>query len=114
MTQQNTPRGIGTSIFFRLCWRAPLTTSSSRGLRRFSGIAISRCPARYCPVMDAGSASVLGGPSAITWPPCSPPRAEVHDVVGRAHRALVVFDDDHRIAEIAGRFSVWISFALSR
>ncbi len=28
-------------------------------------------------------------------------RAEVHDVVGRAHRALVVLDHDHGVAEVA-------------
>ena len=28
-------------------------------------------------------------------------RAEVDQVVGRAHRALVVLDDDHRVAEVA-------------
>src|SRR5262249_8038704 len=29
------------------------------------------------------------------------PRAEVHDMIGRANRLLVVFDDEHSVAEVA-------------
>ena len=43
-----------------------------------------------------------GSPRATIWPPCSPaPGPEVDDVVGGAHRALVVLDHDHRVAEVA-------------
>ena len=62
-----------------------------------------RLPARYWPVSEAGLrgdllrralgdhvAAVLAGAGA-----------EVDEVVGGAHRALVVLDDDHRVAEVA-------------
>ena len=103
VTQQKTPSGISTSMPFRLCWRAPRTISSPRGSRRFSGTGSPALPARYWPVRDAGSASTafgvaLGDHVAAVL---AGPGAEIHDVVGRAHRPLVVLDHDHGVAEVA-------------
>ena len=57
----------------RLCWRAPRTTSSARGVRRSAGTGICRSPERNWPVSEPGCASIsFGVPSATTSPPCSP------------------------------------------
>ena len=61
-------------------------------------------PARNWPVSDSLTCIDLRRrcPAATTWPPCSPaPGPDVDQVVGGAHRALVVLDDDHRVAEVA-------------
>ena len=53
VTATKQPSGISTSMFLRLCSRAPLTTSQSlSGRRRISGTGIARRPDRYCPVTD--------------------------------------------------------------
>ena len=64
-------------------------------------------PALAGEVLAGQRSRVLGDllaacPAAITWPPCSPaPGPEVDEVVGGEHRALVVLDHDHRVAEVA-------------
>ncbi len=62
-----------------------------------------RSPFRYCPVSDAGLGDdrrgrALGDDVAAVL---AGPGTEVDDVVGGAHRALVVLDHDHRVAEVA-------------
>ena len=43
-----------------------------------------------------------GVPAATTSPAVDArPRADVHDIIRRAHRVLVVLDDDERVAEVA-------------
>jgi hypothetical protein len=68
-----------------LCSRAPRTSSAPFGLRLSSGSSILRLPERYWPVSEAGSLAT----------------SEVDQVVGGHHRALVVLDHDHRVAEVA-------------
>ena len=103
VTQQKTPSGNSTSIFFRLCCAAP---------------RISIAPLRPAPLGRHGdlalAAQVLAGERLRD--PLDPRRralgdhapavlagagTEVDDVVGGAHRALVVLDDDHGVAEVA-------------
>ena len=92
-----------TSMPFRLCSRAFLTLSSPEGLRRLSGTGIDRLPARYWPVRDCGdllhlSGRALGDDLAAVLAGAG---AQVDQVVGRVHRALVVLDDHHRVADVA-------------
>ena len=103
VTQQKTPSGIATSIPLRLCSRAPRTSSAPRGSRRSAGTSIRRLPERYWPVSEAGFAATFrrrarGDHVAAVF---AGARAEVDEVVGGAHRPLVVLDDDHRVAEVA-------------
>ena len=104
VTATKQPSGNSTSMFFRLCSRAPRTAShASPGSRRSVGTSIVRLPDRYCPVIDAFDfeqvldrarhddlAAVLARA-----------RPDVDDVVGDPDRLLVVLDDDHRVAEVA-------------
>ncbi|MEX2153022.1 MAG: hypothetical protein WD825_06745 [Gemmatimonadaceae bacterium] len=66
------PRGILTSIPFKLCSRAPVSVSQ-RGpsLRRGFGTGMVFVPARYCPVIGLSLARVIG-PANTTRPPRSP------------------------------------------
>src|SRR5215217_5800632 len=74
LTQTKQPRGSSTSMFLRLCSRAPRTTSQpSFGSRRMAGTGIDRAPERYCPVIDRFSLTrSLTDPLTTTSPPCSP------------------------------------------
>ena len=103
VTQQKTPSGIATSMPLRLCSRAPRTSSAPRGWRRSAGhldlalagevLAGQRGRVLGDLVRRAGGdhvAAVFAGAGA-----------EVDEVVGGAHRALVVLDHDHRVAEVA-------------
>ena len=103
VTATSTPSGNATSMFLRLCSRAPLTFRNPCGLRRSAGTSMRSTPDRNFPVSDAGSAfSSSGVPSATTRPPRRPgARAEVDDVVGRLDGLGVVLDDDDAVAEIA-------------
>src|SRR2546428_475572 len=96
----NIPSGMRTSMSFRLCSRAPRTTSASGfGLRRRSGKGIRRRPERYAPVIERGSfrmSSIV--PSATISPPCSPAPATVAFVRGApperlAHGERCAFGD---------------------
>ena len=103
VTQVKTPSGNATSSPLRLCWRGPRTTISPRLVRRSSGSGIERLPERYWPVSDSAIRvdllrRSLGDDVAAVLAGAGP---EVHDVVRGADRALVVFDDDHRVAEVA-------------
>ena len=72
--QVNVPKGISTSISFRLCSAAPYTTSLwPLPFRRTAGTGIDRLPDRYCPVRELGSAMTSSGvPAATTRPPLLP------------------------------------------
>ena len=75
VTQVNRPTGIEPVTPFRLLPRAPSMVSIffGFGLRRASGMAISRAPVRYWPVSERGAAiTASGAPSAITSPPWTP------------------------------------------
>ena len=69
-----TPSGNRTSMFLRLCSRAPRTTSAlPEPVRRRVGIGISRSPERYFAVSDSGKRmSSSGDPSATIRPPWTP------------------------------------------
>ena len=73
MTATKRPIGKSTSICFRLCSAAPRTENQPLSSERRSGTAISRVPARNCPVTDfLFRCTFEASPSATTWPPCSP------------------------------------------
>ena len=73
VTQVKTPSGMRTSMFLRLCSRAPRTSSSPVGLRRCAGTAIFRAPERNCPVREFGLRMISSAvPQATTSPPCTP------------------------------------------
>ena len=68
------PSGKSTVTLRRLCSAAPCTviTRSDTG-RRTIGTSIARAPDKYCPVIDAGSASKSARvPLTTISPPCSP------------------------------------------
>ena len=71
--------------------------------RRLAGTSIRRVPARNWPVSDSwtrmtSSAVPCGDHVAAVL---ARARAHVDQVVGGAHRALVVLDDEHGVAEVA-------------
>ena len=73
VTATSTPSGNATSMFFRLCSRAPLTVKNPFGGRRVAGTSMRSVPARNFPVSDAVFArSASGVPSATTRPPRRP------------------------------------------
>ena len=74
VTQVNVPRGMDTSICFRLFSRAPRTVSSlPLPLRRCAGRGMVRLPLRYWPVRLSGFAMTSSGvPQATTCPPRAP------------------------------------------
>ncbi len=54
VTATKFPSGMSTSMFCRLCSRAPsIRTNSSPCGRRTSGTGIDLRPDRYCPVIDS-------------------------------------------------------------
>ena len=103
VTQQKTPSGIATSIPFRLCSRAPRTRRAPRGSRRSLG---HLDPALAGEVLAGQRGGILGdfgrragGDHVATV--LAGAGAEVDEVVGGEHRALVVLDHDHGVAEVA-------------
>ena len=104
VTATNIPSGNFTSMSWRLCSRAPRTTSSRPGVRgrRTSGTGIDLRPERYMPgggvpvveelLHGAGDdhlAAVLAGAGP-----------DVDDPVGDPDGVLVVLDDDQGVAEV--------------
>ena len=104
VTATSTPSGNATSMFLRLCSRAPFTVSHALRLAALAQAPrCARCPTRKRPVSDAGfalssSGRALGDDAAAQAPGA---RAEVDDVVGRFDGLGVVLDDDDAVAEIA-------------
>ena len=74
VTATRQPSGISTSMFLRLCSRAPRTANqSSPGSLLIWGTGMERFLDRYWPVIDLGLASIsLRGPETTISPPCSP------------------------------------------
>ena len=74
VTTVSSPRGIGTSMFFRLLACAPrIEMALPFGTRRFQGTAILTAPERYWPVSESGFAAIsAGGPAATSCPPALP------------------------------------------
>ena len=69
----NTPRGIFTSMFFRLFSRAPFTVRYPLGFLLLSGTGIFNFPLRYAPVMDFLFFYISSAvPIATTSPPLLP------------------------------------------
>src|SRR4029450_7189787 len=128
VTHVKVPSGIRTFIPLRLCSRGLWITRllPVPGRRRAGGAMRSR-PARKRPVSEARLPTISSGvPTATTGPPVPPPRgrptppeprgspprhhvpavlprprAQVHHVVRRANRLLVVLDHEHGVAQIA-------------
>ena len=103
VTQVKAPSGKLTSMSCRLCCVAPRTVNHSSGRRRWPGRAMTRRPARKSPVSESGSAMISAGvPCGHDVPAVlAGAGADVDDVVRRAHRLLVVLDDDDRVAQVA-------------
>ena len=74
VTTESKPRGITTSIFFRLLpWRRESVIDFPFGLRRSAGTGMRVWPERYCPVSEAGFAAISSGvPEATRCPPALP------------------------------------------
>ena len=105
VTAVNVPIGIVTSMFFRLLARAPRMTISPRAGRPPRGRRGDRAlAARYGAGQRPGRRPAASGgrPWKMTCAAVlARARPQVHHVVGRADRLLVVLDDDHGVAEIA-------------
>lgn len=71
--QANTPRGIFTFSFFRLCRVAPEICKNFPGLRLFCGMAMRRLPDRNAPVRDSGTSAIQSGAPEYTRRPPSRP-----------------------------------------
>ena len=104
VTQQKTPSGIVDVDLLQVVLAGAADDELAARLAPLLRNRDRRaCPARYWPVSDAGSASTcrgraLGDDVAAVLAGAG---AEVDEVVGRAHRALVVLDHDHGVAEVA-------------
>ena len=73
VTQVIIPRGIFTSIFFRLFSAAFRIVKNPAGFLRTEGTGICSFPLKYCPVMDLGFCMISSAvPMATSCPPCSP------------------------------------------
>ena len=74
VTQVKVPKGMDTSMSFRLFSAAPRTVRTwPLPSRRVSGTAMYRLPERYWPVREAGFAMTSSGvPAATIWPPWIP------------------------------------------
>ena len=73
VTQVMIPRGICTSIFFRLFSLAPLIVIYPLGLRLSCGTGIFILPLRYAPVSDfLHFIMSFNEPAATISPPCEP------------------------------------------
>ena len=103
VTQMNASSGKTTSTLRRLLWRAPtiLRVFFPRSRRdrdgdcQFAGQILSgQAFGRFAKVFERS----LRDDFAAANPR---PRTEIDDVIGRAHRFLVVFDDDHRVSLVA-------------
>ena len=72
--QVNVPKGISTSIFFKLCSSAPfIFINLPFPFLLFSGTSILFLPLKYCPVMLFSFFITSSGvPQATTVPPLSP------------------------------------------
>ena len=117
VTATNVPSGTRRFTFFRLCSRAPITSSVfPLPRRRRFGTGTDRSPRRYAPVIERGSASTASmDPLAMISPPCSPApgpmsitQSAVRIVSSSCSTTRTVFPRSR------SRVSVAINFALSR
>ena len=104
VTATKLPSGISTSMFVRLCSRAPWMTSCSPvpggGARRHRDrLAPGEVLAgdRLLDLVDALHGAAVDDGAAVL----AGARADVDDPVALADRLLVVLDDDHGVAEVA-------------
>ena len=104
LTAMNVPSGKVTSMFFRLCARAPRRTSFlPLPVRRLVGIGTDRSPRRNAPVIERGCREehverAVGDHLAAVL---ARPGPDVEDPVGRPDRLLVVLDDEDGVAQVA-------------
>jgi hypothetical protein len=104
VTQVNTPSGTVAETFFRLLPRAPTTLILPfLPLRRLAGTGDRVAPDRYLPVIEAGLAMTSSGvPFGDDLAAMhAGAGADVDHMVGGADGILVMFDHDHRVAEVA-------------
>ena len=97
---QNTPSGNFTSTSCRLCWTRPRSRDSRPAAAACRGTAISRLPDEEVAGERSWAAITSAGVPSRDEVAAVLARAgpEVDQVVRRAHGALVVLDDDHRVA----------------
>ena len=108
VTQVKSPSGNSASTFLRLLPVAPITLMTRFGSRgvRSPGSAIFVRPERYLPVSESGWVSIscrraLRDDLAAMH---AGARADVEHRVCGANGFLIVFDHQHRIAEVAQVF----------
>ena len=118
VTATRQPSGNATSMFFRLCSRAPTTVSIRFGStgRRVAGTGIDRRPEMNAPVADSGeAASSSTVPDTTTRPPCSPAPGPMSTTWSAAR--IVSSSCSTTISVLPrsrSRVRVWISRWLSR
>ena len=106
MTTTIMPSGISTSMFFRLCTRAPkkrIDAPRDPRVRRVRGAETFSSPRRYCAVSDSPFSISVGKRAleddlAAVFAGAG---AEIDDVVGRAHHVGIVLHHHDGIAEFA-------------
>src|SRR2546425_6971006 len=72
VTAVSVPSGMRVSTPWRLCRRAPLTSSQRRAGRRADGTPMRFSPDRYCPVSVPAARTPAAGPWYTSSPPASP------------------------------------------
>ena len=77
-------RGNVTSIFFKLCSRAPIISMKLFDLRRVLGTAISKVPFRYLAVNESYSNNSAKDPSATSSPPKDPASGPISMILSAA------------------------------
>ena len=87
VTTVNTPKGISTSIFFKLLARAPLMEMNLPSFwRRFFGTGMNFVPLKYWPVTEAATSLISSAvPWATTLPPCSPAPGPISTISSAAY-----------------------------
>src|SRR3989454_5878410 len=81
VTAVSVPSGMRVSTPWRLCRRAPFTSSQRHAGRRADGTPMRFSPDRYCPVRVPAARTSAAGPWYTSAPPASPlagPRSEEH------------------------------------
>ena len=117
VTTVNTPKGIATSIFFKLLPVAPrISSRRPSGSRRCLGTGIYFLPLRYWPVIEAGTPAISAAvPWATTSPPCSPAPGPMSRISSAAYMVSSSCSTTSRLLPKSRRcLKVSSSLALSR
>ena len=92
------------STFLRLCLRRARQAShlAARVSGAFLGIGTCSSPFRYLPVSEAVQLLILPGALKDNMAAIfTSARSEIENVVGGAHDFRVVFDNEHRVSDVA-------------